>query len=52
MDDNRYNGAVGIARLLKFLGVLMLARCGHDHLEQSVSVMLDAFLQPTTPKEH
>lgn len=24
MDDNRYSGAIGIVRLLKFLGVLML----------------------------
>jgi AcrR family transcriptional regulator len=40
------------ALLQSFLGVLMLARCGHDHLEPSVSVMLDAFLHTTTPGEH
>ena len=40
------------ALLTCFLGVLMLARCGHNHLEPSVTVMLDAFLQSTTPKEH
>jgi len=38
------------ALLQSFLGVLMLARCGHDQLEPSVTVMLDAFLQPTTPQ--
>ena len=32
------------ALLQNFLGVLMLVRCGHDHLEPSVTVMLDALL--------
>jgi hypothetical protein len=34
------------ALLQNFLGVLMLARCGHGNLEPSVSVMLDALLGP------
>ena len=34
------------ALLQNFLGVLMLARCGHDHLEPSVTIMLDALLGP------
>ena len=37
--------------LQNFLGVLMLARCGHDHLEPSVTVMLDAVLGPIPLKE-
>lgn len=36
------------ALLQSFLGVLMLARCGHDRLEPSVTVMLDALLRPNT----
>lgn len=39
------------ALLQSFLGVLMLARCDHDHLEPSVSIMLDAFLGPVPLKE-
>lgn len=38
------------ALLQGFLGVLMLARCGHGNLEPSVSVMLDALLGPATPR--
>jgi AcrR family transcriptional regulator len=34
------------ALLQNFLGVLMLARCGHNNLEPGVSVMLDALLGP------
>ncbi|MGV1086409.1 MAG: TetR/AcrR family transcriptional regulator [Mycobacterium sp.] len=34
------------ALLQGFLGVLMLMRCGHEHLEPSVNVMLDALLGP------
>ena len=36
------------ALLQNFLGVLMLVRCGHDHLQPSVTVMLDALLGPTS----
>jgi len=39
------------ALLQNFLGVLLLVRCGHDHLKPSVTVMLDAILRPPTPKE-
>ena len=39
------------ALLQNFLGVLLLMRCGHDHLKPSVTVMLDAILRPPTPKE-
>jgi len=39
------------ALLQGFLGVLMLARCGHGNLGPSVAVMLDALLGPTTATE-
>jgi hypothetical protein len=39
------------ALLQGFLGALMLARCGHRHLEPSVSVMLDALLRSATITE-
>jgi AcrR family transcriptional regulator len=37
------------ALLQSFLGVLLLVRCGQDHLKPSVTVMLDALLGPPTP---
>ena len=37
------------ALLQSFLGVLLLMRCGQDHLKPSVTVMLDALLGPPTP---
>jgi AcrR family transcriptional regulator len=37
------------ALLQSFLGLLLLVRCGQDHLKPSVTVVLDALLGPPTP---